>query len=80
MKSTEEQLYAAVNLIAGACINNVAMHVTKSFKDSPDGHAAVVASFVSLPDPLARDLHKRLDETIGTFLSENGIVAAERPS
>ncbi len=72
--STEEVLADDVRLVQEACLSNKILHLSRSFTGAL-GHSAVVTTYVTCPDDLARELHERLDATVRAFFAEYGIVS-----
>jgi hypothetical protein len=67
------QMHAACKLIAAASVQRHITHLGQTFAN-PDGTLpAIVASFVTCPDPLAPLLRAVLDRTIQDFFRDHGL-------
>jgi hypothetical protein len=71
--STEKVLAEDIRRVQTACISNQILHLSRSFTSSP-GHSAVVTTYVTCPDDIARDLHARLDATVRAFFAEHNFA------
>ena len=68
------QMRTACKLMSAAAAQHRITHLGQTFADSDGALPAIVASFVTCPDPLAPLLRGILDRTIQAFLSDHGLL------
>ncbi|MFL6303215.1 MAG: hypothetical protein ACJ72H_06700 [Candidatus Sulfotelmatobacter sp.] len=71
--SKEEVLVDDIRRVQTACISNQILHLSRCFTGST-GQSAVVTTSVTYPDDIAREMHARLDATVGAFFTEQDMV------
>jgi hypothetical protein len=71
--SPNAALEESIRQVDLASINKQIIHISRVFINAPVEAYGVNAVFVVCPDELAKELHKRLAETVGDFFRSKGI-------
>jgi hypothetical protein len=74
--STEKVLADDIRRVQTACISNHVLHLSRCFTGAV-GQSAVVTTFVTCPDDIAKEMHTRLDATVRAFFAEHNFAFKE---